>query len=282
MTVTATDSDYERDGYGDSDREHLVWRALRGTIWGTVDLVKAAVNEAMYRKGVLVTKARMAWQRYKAARSFPEDFEPDPDEIPGAKWAPVRFTCLDCKRSWSTAKAFNDHFERMHRATRQQQDPDIRAGARMFTGRPHGKAKVRGGAQKRPPTAAPDKRSVWTKIGVKAMDSGAAQVLARAWREWGDSRPRGLSTIREHLLGMEQVHGTVAPDAIKAFKMHLVRLGFDPALLQNLARAEDEMAAAAARFSATVAVIEEALAVEIAAAKAAKSGSKPSQDVLAN
>lgn len=263
----------------DDDVDNLALRILRGTIWGTVDLIRNACIETRFHAGVLITRSRMAVKRYREARRFADGVEPDPDEIPGRRWAFARYTCLECKRSWKTFKALNYHLVHAH-PERPERDPDVRAGARMFTGRPHGKAmkKIK---RDRPPTAAPAKRTIWNGVN-RTVNSDIGQRLKAAWTAFGELRPRGLSEIHHTLMDMEQLHGAHVPKMLEEYRVTLVRMGFDPALMQNLTRAADEISAAAGRFSATVGVIEEALATEIAAAKAAKNGSKPSAEVLAN
>jgi hypothetical protein len=275
---TATDEIYSPDTV-DPAYDMLIWRMVRGTVWGTVDLAKLIWIEGRFRAGVLVTRSRMAVKRYRASRRFADGVEPDPDEIPGRRWSPTRYSCLDCGRAWKTPEAAGAHFERVH-AGKLVRDVADRAGDRLFV-RPRGR-KVKVTGIRRPPNRTPDTRSVWTQIGVKAMESGIALRMKQAWQEFRDAKPRFLSEIRNDLLGLEQVLGIDAEGAIMAYRMHLIRMGFDVAILQNLVRATEGLAEAAARFSSAVGVIDEALAADIAAAKAQKNGAKPSVDVLAN
>lgn len=273
---TATE---EYDDIATSDAyDHWFWRLVRGTLWGTVDLVKASYVEARFHGGRIITKTRMAFKRYRAERRFGADDTPDPDEIPAKKWAPVRYTCGTCGRTWKSANGFNAHFATVHLA----EVPDAsgeKPGTPVFGRRPHGKRKTRG---RRPPTATVDKRSAWKRIGERGMSDGIAQKLKNAWAEISGAKPRRLSQIREDLLGLEQVHGRVSGEAIDAYRHHLIRIGFDPAILQNLVRAKAALELAAGHFSGTIAVIEEAMAGDIAAAKARAAGTKPADSVLAN
>jgi hypothetical protein len=269
-----SDTTERPDGY-----DHWFWRLARGCVWMVVEGVEAAYINTRFHYGVLSNRARMAIRRYRAERRFAEGDEPDADEIPGKRWSPVRFTCADCGRSWRTARGINEHYRRLHGPAPRTADPDNAAGTPVFGRRPHGKKLARG--RRRPPTAAVDRRTAWTRIGVKAMEDGLAAKLKSAWQEIGTAKPKRLSQIRGDLLGMEQVHGVVAEQAVDAYRMHLIRLGFDPALLQNLSRAKTALEDAARFFSATVAVIEAELAEDIALAKAQVNGSKPSAETLA-
>lgn len=260
------------------DYDHWVWRLVRGTVWGTVDLVKMIPNEIRYHGGIWYTRAEMAAKRYRANRRFGADESPDPDEIPGRKWSTVRYTCVQCRRSWKTAAAINAHFKAVHQWEREP-DPENRAGTPVFGRRPHGKRKAKGA---RPRTAAVDKRTAWTRIGQRAMENGLAAKLKAAWSDIAKSRPRKLSQIKEDLLALEQVYGSVANESINAYRRHLIRLGFDPADVQNLTRAAAAAEDMARYFSSTIAVIEENLAEDIAAAKARASGTKPDDSVLIN
>ncbi|NUT90883.1 MAG: hypothetical protein HOY78_02520 [Saccharothrix sp.] len=262
------------DGY-----HHWFWRLARGSIWMVVESVEAAYINVRFYYGVWSNRARMRVRRYRAERRFAEGDRPDPDEIPGKKWSPVRFTCADCRRSWRTPQGINEHYRRVHGPSPRVGDPDNAAGTPVFGRRPHGKARTRG--RRRPPTAAVDRRTAWTRIGVKAMEDGLAAKLKSVWQEIGQVKPRKLSQIRSDLLALEQVHGVVASEAVDAYRMHLIRLGFDPALLQNLTRARAALEEAAKFFTATVAVIEAELAEDIALAKAQVNGSRPSAETLA-
>lgn len=278
MTTAVEDHDTDEDAADDG----LFWRILRGTIWGTVDVVKAAYIECRFYGGTWYHKGRLAVRRYRNTWRFPDGADPDPDEIPTRHWSRIRFTCAACGRSWKTPDGLNDHFTKVHGWERPK-DPETKAGTPVRNRRPHGKRKVKGAPpRRRPATAAVDKRTIWNQIGVKAMESGFLQAMKNAWVAFGTTSSRKLSQIREDLLGIEQTLGAIAGENVDNYRRRLIHMGFDPAYVQNLTRAKGALEDAARYFSATIAVIEEEMAEDIKAAKARQAGVKPADSILAN
>lgn len=268
------------------------WRLLRGTMAGTVEVAKAVAIEARFTYGVLSTRAKTAVAHYRAERKWSMDDQPDANEVPWKRKTPVwqratgaSFLCLSCRRKWTSAKALMDHQERVHgQESPAWEDAHARASREVRRGATT-KRKVRGARPAAVPAVAQAAavQEAKTRIGVKAVDDNAAlAALRHGWDLLGDSRPQTLSQIRADMLGMEQVMGAFAAAAIVHYRRRLIAMGFDPAMLMNLSRAESGAHTLARNFSGTIAVIDEALKADIEAAKKAKGQAKPAPEVLAN
>jgi hypothetical protein len=268
------------------------WRLLRGTAVGTFEVAKAVAIEARFTYGVMSTKAKTAVAHYRAERKWSMDDQPDKAEVPWKRRTPVwkratgaTFLCLSCRRKWTSAAALNDHQDRVHgQESPAWEEAHARASRAVRRGATT-KRRMRGARPAAVPAAASAAavQEAKTRIGAKAVsDNAALATMRQGWAQFGDSRPQTLSQIRADMLGMEQVLGAFAAEAIVNYRRRLLAMGFDPALLMNLGRAENGVHELARNFSGTIAVIDEALKDDIAAAKKAQGKAKPSVDVLAN
>lgn len=254
----------------------LWWRITRGTVRGTATVARIAYLETRYTYGVTKTKARARYKAWKTERKFTVNDAPEFDEVPRKRrrLGRTQYLCMTCGRKYKSVRGLNKHFESVHASEPLPRD---HAGPVRVIGR-DGTAKVW--------VSPPRTRSTTTTSSTRSanpMNSTIAQTLRAAWARMAEARPTKLSEIRDDMVGLEQVLGGSAGEAILAYRAHLVRnLHFDPVTVQGLVKANQHLEDAGKAFSAVIAIIEEAYAADIVAAKRSKGGAAPSTSTLAS
>lgn len=261
-------------------RDRIWWRVVRGTSKGTVRGIRVGTP-------MVISATKKAHARYKEGRTFESafgaDYVPEQGEIPPRKFARgASYVC--CGRRFKSVEWLNQHHEEAHGG----ENPEVakKAKPKLYiskTAKTLGKVTVVPTGDKptgrhRPSKATPAKtrvdaliaahRDAMDKIGEKAVmdDDSAARFIHRGFQQLEGEKVGTISQIQATLLGLERAVGGGA-EAISAYRQKLIQKGFDPAHVQNLSRMADELEAAARRGSATIAVILDELAEEIAAAK---------------
>lgn len=261
------------------DTARLWWRIIRGTWRGTRVLCRNAYIDGRVFYGQTKTKIKAHYKAWKQERDFkPSEIEfVEVDEVPRRRRRLFRaqYMCSACSRKFSSAYGLNKHFSGSHAF---EPLPKERGKTTKVTGR-DGTEKVR--VRVKTARAATTGKNTTTYAGsATPMNSAAAQALKAAWGRLKESKPTKLSEIRDDMIGVEQALGGYAGEAIEEYRAHLIRLGFDPVTVQNLLKAVAQLEEVGKRFSAVIAIIEEAYAKDIAAAKARKGNTRPSDDTL--
>lgn len=253
----------------------LWWRIARGTIRGTATVARIAYLETRFTYGITKTRAKAHYKAWKAERNFTVNDAPEVDEVPRRRrrWGRTQYLCMTCSRKYKSVRGLNKHFESVH--AREPLPRDHVAPMKVINR--DGTTRVRVSPPRtRPATITTSTRSA------NPMDSTIARTLKAAWARMAEARPTKLSEIRDDMIGLEQVLGGAAGEAILAYRAHLIRLDFDPLALRNLPKAISLLEEASKEFSATIALIEEAYAADIIAARKRKGGAAPSASTLAS
>lgn len=255
----------------------LWWRVARGTARGTGIVARIIYIESRYTYGIAKTRTRARYKAWQAERNFTADDQPEFDEVPRKRRRAGRtqYLCLSCGRKYKSAAGLNAHYRNVHSAERagSGQPPNKIRGTHAT-----GKVRVQ-------PSQAASPRAGKTTPNMRSanpMNSSIAQALKAAWARMAEARPTLLSEIRDDMVGLEQALGGHASEAIDQYRMHLIRDGFNPAAVRNLARAKEKLEEAGREFSGVIAKIEEEYAAEIAAARRRKGTTRPSDNTLAN
>lgn len=258
------------------DKPPLWWRIARGTAVGTVKVARVAYIEGRYVYGVTKTRTQLRYRRWKAERNFTADDMPEIDEVPSKRRRLMRaqYLCMACTRKFSSPYGLNKHFQNVHASEKKRRPPEPQ------------KILGRDGTEKvlvRIPQARSARTSGTTTTAVRSTSSMStiAQALKTAWARMAEARPYKLSEIRADMVGLEQVFGGFAAEAIRQYRAHLIRnVGFDPITVQRLVKATGQLEEAGKSFSAVIAAIDEYYAADIKAAKQRQGGMQPSDSTL--
>lgn len=279
------------------ERRNLATRVLVGTLRGT--------GVMLYRSsGKLTRTVGGKLQDVSRGRVFVDGYEPEPGEIPRrGKWWLGQITCLHCACRFTSPEAMAQHLERAHAGDAAQarvpRQPTLAfAKTRKLIGKvvvqpvpglPSGRHRPQALSDRARVEAhkiISDYRKTMNTIGA-TMDT-AASIIKRGYQELYECSPvggpsGGLSQLRALCEEMERAEALGA-DATREVKRKLINLGFDPVKhgLQRLDRAADSLAEAGKEWTAMIAIIEEELRVDIAAAKARQHGAAIPDHILAN
>jgi hypothetical protein len=269
---------------GNPVKPPLWWRVARGTVRGTLKVAKITYVEGRFVYGVTKTKTQARYRRWKVERNFSRDETPEVDEVPRKRRRLFRaqYLCFACNRKFSTPYGLNKHFQNVHAA--ESKRPRNRAPEQVkFLDRNGRERTLVRLVRPATTTTAPRRTSTTSTRSANPMNSSIAMALRAAWATMRESRPMKLSEIRDDMVGLEQILGAHAAEAISAYRAHLVRnVGFNPITVQRLVKAIDQLEEAGKSFSAVIAAIDEYYADDIAAAKKRKGGERPSDQTLAN
>lgn len=252
----------------------LWWRFVRGTVRGTATMVRIVYIEGRYTYGVTKTRTRARYKAWQAERNFSVDDQPELDEVPSGRRMLLRtkYLCFTCGRKYRSAKGLNTHFLNAHSG------PDVRPTGRVRGFHATGKVRVANPGAPIIPVFVPRA----TRSG-NPMNSTIAQRLKAAWAHMAEARRYKLSEIRDDMLGLEQVLGGHAVEAINEYRAHLVRnVGFNPITVQRLVKATEALEEAGKSCSAVIAAIDDYYADDIAAARKRKGGERPSDETLSS
>lgn len=258
-------------------RAPLWWRVARGTIRGTATVARITYIEGRYTYGVTKTRTQARYQAWKARRTFAVDDQPELDEIPHGRRRLLRpqYVCLVCSRKYGTTRGLNTHFTTVHGHETPRVQNQSPARVRGFTSTSRNRRHPSYPAP--PPTPAKNTRSA------NPMNSTIAQALRAAWGRMAEARPYKLSEIRDDMVGLEQVLGGSACEAVEAYRNHLVRnVKFNPVTVRHLNQVKDLLEEAGKVASAVIATIESDYAAEIAAARKRAGGVQPSDKTLSS
>lgn len=256
----------------------LWWRIARGTVRGTATVARIVYIESRYTYGVAKTRTRARYKAWKAERNFTVDDMPEIDEVPRKRrrLGRTQYVCMACSRKYRSAHGLNKHYGNVHANEQPQQASQTKIkGFSAITN----KVRVTGRRDRstRPAITPSSTRSA------NPMNSVIAQALKAAWARLAEHRPYLLSEIRDDMVGLEQVLGGSAGEAIDAYRAHLVRnVGFNPDTVRKLNKVKALLEEAGKEASGVIAAIEDFYAADIAAARKRKGGTQPSDRTLTN
>lgn len=253
----------------------LWWRIMRGTVRGTGRLAHIVYVEGRYTYGVTRTRTQARYRAWKAERTFSADDQPETDEVPIKRRRRFRaqYLCFACGRKYISAYGLNKHYQQVHAN-------ELSPAQRLEPGKIRG-FHATGKVRVRPPRTPSTNKTATRTRSANPMDSSIARALKAAWGHMSEARPRKLSEIRNDMVGLEQVLGGHAGEAIDNYRAHLIRnVGFDPVTVQQLMRAKATLEEAGKAFSAVIATIDDVYAADIAAARKRKGGMRPSDETL--
>lgn len=260
------------------------WRLAKGTAKGTVRLAAKHGGKAARAAGTKI-------KTFRDNRKFPDDYTPEPGEIPKGRRARTS-TTVGGKR-FDTPEAAMAYAERVGSAEPEVKRAERPTGSLEWGKR--GKVRVRPATTRKPPAGrhrpSPRKtrvealiaahRDKLTKIGsVAVSENEVAKKLKKAFQELDDNKPRKLSQMEELALGMEQVHA-FASEVVANYRLFLIQKGFDPADLMPLVNVGEKYDQAALEWTKYIVVIKDNLSAEIAAAKRRRTGIVPDDETLA-
>jgi hypothetical protein len=271
-------------------KRNLAWRVTKGTVKGTGKLLWKGGSLAVHE-----TNSRI--KRFNTNRRFADGYTPEPGEIPKGKWV-RNATTVHGRRfdSPESAMAYSAKVE-------SQGPPVVRAERPRGTlelrqsGKHAGKVRVRPPTKRKPPTGRHRQtksakqtradqlvaayRGKLTEIGKKAVaENTTARAVQQAFLKLQETKPGKLSQIEGLATGMEQAMGTAA-EAVENYRLSLIQLGFNPALLMHLVEVQENYEAAAHHWTAYVAIVKAELAWEIRMAQRRAAGEMPSDSTLA-
>jgi hypothetical protein len=263
------------------------WRLVKGTSKGTAKRV------AKYTP-IVYGKARDKVVETKAKQRFPEEYEPEPGEIPDEAWR-IRTTYRCCNRRFATPEALNAHHVREHaedeaeKAARPTPKLVISTTARSagkrhvqpVKGTPTGRHRARKPGSTRAEALVEAHRETMTKIGereIMAEVSGPG-IVARGFKQMHEGSLPALPKIEATFLGLEMAFAQAA-DFYENERLKMIQAGYDPAHLHKLVILQELMAKAASSNSSFIATLKEELADAIKAAKERAEGNAPTDKQL--
>jgi hypothetical protein len=263
------------------------WRLGKGTAKGTAKRVAKYTPIAASAVKDKVVKTR-------AKQRFPDDYEPEPGEVPDEAWR-VKTTYRCCNRRFGTPEALNAHHVREHaedeaeKAGRPKPKLVISTTARSagkrhvqpVAGTPTGRHRARKPGSTRADDLVAAHRATMTKIGEKAVmaENGAPLKISQAAKQLEEGTLGGLTSIENLHLGMEKALGELA-GGYEAYRLKMIQAGFDPGHLNQLARIQADLEMAAKRSSSFIATLKDELADAIKAAQQRAAGDAPADKIL--
>lgn len=263
------------------------WRLGKGTAVGTAKRVVKYTP-------IVYDKARDKVVKTKAKQKFPEDYEPEPGEIPDEAWR-VRTTYRCCNRRFKSPEALNAHHIREHaedeaeKAARPMPEFVVSATARSagkrhvqpVQGVPTGRHRARKPGTTRAEALVEAHRDIMTKIGKEAVmaESGAPLKIKQGFKVIADESKFKLSGVEALALGMEQAYAEGA-SAYEAYRLGMIQKGYDPGHLHELVLIKSGLEALAKRSSAFIATLKEEIAPDVKAAEERKKGQRPDDETL--
>jgi hypothetical protein len=256
-------------------------RVLAGTAKGTIKIVflrgPVAIGRGVHRLA--------GWTKEQRQREHFEDgYRPEFDEVPENTRRPGAHLCGGCGKRFKTTEGLGRHFLQAHADEAPEPKKHERHLAPVLdmhaTGRHRGKVAVRPGSTATRGRHRPAKsrthvenlikanRAKLDKIGARAVsDIDEIQALKAAFDAFSMIQTGGLSRMTETAVGMEQVFGGAAADAVNNYRLKLIALGIDPEQLTGLIRVNSLLDELGAAWTSWIVALKDDLKNEIERAK---------------